>query len=78
MPLYEYTCHGCKRQVELLIRGQEQPICPECGSQRLEKELSVVAAHVGGHASELPICDTPRSGGGCGLPQCGSGMCQFD
>ena len=32
MPLYEYTCHAS--QVELLIAGQEQPICPECGSQR--------------------------------------------
>jgi putative FmdB family regulatory protein len=75
MPIYEYNCEACESQVELLIRGSETPVCPECGSKRLEKLLSVPAAHTGGSKSSLPICETPRAGGGCGLPQCGSGMC---
>jgi putative FmdB family regulatory protein len=68
MPLYEYHCHGCDAKIELLIRGDEQPQCPECGSKRLEKQFSVpAAAHVAGNS--LPMA------GGCGRPQCGTGGC---
>ncbi|MDX1945643.1 MAG: zinc ribbon domain-containing protein [Pirellulaceae bacterium] len=72
MPLYEYNCLDCREQVELLIRGQEEPRCPECEGTRLEKLLSAPAAHMGGH--ELPVCQ-PMPAGGCGLPQCGMGGC---
>jgi putative FmdB family regulatory protein len=74
MPIYEYTCQGCSSDFELLVRGQEQPECPDCGGHRLEKKLSVPAAHVSSGAS-LPVCAPPSPGGGCGLPQCGSGGC---
>ena len=43
---------------------------------RLEKLLSVPAAHTSG-GSQLPICEAPP-GGTCGLPQCGMGGCQMD
>jgi putative FmdB family regulatory protein len=76
MPLYEYNCPACSKEFELLVRGAEKPACPECGSARLEKLLSVPAAHTGGSKS-LPVCETPR-GGGCGLPQCGSGSCAME
>ena len=76
MPLYEYTCRDCDSQFELLIRGSEQPQCPECEGTRLEKLLSVPAAHAaGGH--ELPVC-RPMPSGGCGLPQCGQGGCMME
>jgi putative FmdB family regulatory protein len=77
MPLYEYTCPSCEQDFELLVRFGENPACPECGSSRLEKQLSVPAAHVAGGKSSLPICDAPMPGGGCGLPQCGGGHCAF-
>ncbi len=77
MPLYEFACVDCKSQAELLIRGGESPTCPTCGSSRLEKQLSVVAAHSSSTRGELPICDAPQPSGGCGLPQCGTGGCQF-
>jgi putative FmdB family regulatory protein len=77
MPLYEYTCASCERDFELLVRFGENPPCPECGSPRLEKQLSVPVAHVAGGKSSLPICETPTPGGGCGLPQCGGGHCAF-
>ncbi len=73
MPLFEYTCTKCTSQFELLIRGSEPPVCPECGGDKLEKHFSVPAAHVSG-GNSLPICEAPR-GGGCGLPQCGQGGC---
>lgn len=74
MPIYEYTCKQCADAFELLIRGNEAPACPACGSQSLEKQLSVPAAHLAS-SSELPICQRPMPSGGCGLPQCGGGTC---
>ena len=72
MPLYEYACRECDSQFELLVRGQEQPQCPQCESTRLEKLLSApAAAHT--VSGELPISRMPS--GGCGLPQCGMGGC---
>jgi putative FmdB family regulatory protein len=75
MPIYEYHCPACREDFELLIRGADQPACPECGTKRVEKLLSVPAAH--SHSSKsLPICEAPVSS--CGLPQCGGGTCGFD
>lgn len=73
MPLYEYVCHDCEREFELLVRGGEKPACPKCGSDSLVRQLSVVAAHTGGKTN-LDVCATPSTGG-CGLPQCGMGRC---
>lgn len=75
MPLYEYTCEKCHSDFELLIRGEEKPVCPDCGSNRLEKHFSVPAAHTRG-ASSLPVCE-PTPSAGCGRPQCGMGGCQM-
>lgn len=76
MPLYEYSCMNCRDEFELLVRGGEAPACPNCGSERLERLLSVPAAHTGGSAGNLPICEAPRpGGGGCGAPWCGQGGC---
>jgi DNA-directed RNA polymerase subunit RPC12/RpoP len=32
MPLYEYSCQKCSYKIELLIRGDEKPVCPHCQS----------------------------------------------
>jgi putative FmdB family regulatory protein len=75
MPLYEYHCPGCSSEFELLIRGQEQPVCPTCGGKQLSKLLSVPAAPSAG-SKDLPICGpSSMPTGGCGLPQCGTGVC---
>jgi putative FmdB family regulatory protein len=73
VPIYEYNCATCKKDFELLVRDNEKPECPECGSTRLDKLLSVPMAHIAG-GSSLPICETPRQVGGCG-PRCGGGSC---
>ncbi len=75
MPIYEYHCPQCRRDFEILIRPSERVQCPTCASPRLEKKLSVPAAHRGA-SNELSVCETP-SPGGCGLPQCGMGGCQL-
>ena len=76
MPIFEYSCSKCSRRFELLIRGSEQPACPDCGGVDLDRLLSVPAAHTGSSSGDLPICDVPSGGGacgmgGCGLPECG-------
>jgi putative FmdB family regulatory protein len=77
MPLYEYTCTTCQSEFELLLLGDDKPKCPECGGKKLHKHFSVPAAHTRRGAA-LPVCETPSSFGGCGLPQCGMGGCQMD
>lgn len=74
MPIYEYTCRSCDADFELLIRGGEKPVCPECGERSPTRRLSVPAAHVASSGS-LPVCETPQPGT-CGRPQCGMGGCQ--
>ncbi len=70
MPLYEYSCEKCSRKVELLIRGNEKPVCPHCQSTRLTKLLSVVSGHVAGGGG-----GTSAPAENCGRPQCGMGGC---
>ena len=76
MPLYEYHCGDCDQSFELLIRGREEPHCPHCSGEHLEKLLSVPATPAGA-VGELPVC-RPQDFTGCGLPQCGMGGCQME
>jgi putative FmdB family regulatory protein len=69
MPLYEYSCQKCSRKIELLIRGDEKPVCPHCRSTKLTKLLSVVSGHVSNSGGDS------GAGGNCGRPQCGMGGC---
>jgi putative FmdB family regulatory protein len=73
MPIYEYNCQGCRKDVEILIRGKEKPLCPLCGSSELNKHLSVVAAPGSKSSSDFP---SAMPAGGCGRPQCGMYGCQ--
>ena len=68
MPIFEYACEKCEVEFELLVRGEEVPACPGCGSEKLAKQLSVPAAHGGG--GELPMMPGPCGGGGCGRMEC--------
>ncbi len=66
MPLYEYECKSCESVVEVLVRSQgEQVECPHCGEQKLNRLLSVPAAHSSKSAASLPVAG---SGESCGAP----------
>lgn len=67
MPLYEYMCQDCETQAELLVTPSSKPECPACGSTRMSKLLSVVAAP-GRDSSTSATPQKPM--GGCG-PGCG-------
>ena len=48
MPIYEYTCHDCKRRVSLLWRSfadaeERSAACPRCGGTNLTRLMSRVA-----------------------------------
>lgn len=43
MPVYEYRCHDCRRRVSVFFRSFSSigdPVCPNCGSQKLTKLVS--------------------------------------
>ena len=61
MPIYEYECEACCQHVELLIRANENPQCPVCGSHKLNKQFSVPAAH---NSSDNSSLSTMPIGGG--------------
>lgn len=74
MPLFEYRCPTCDKEFELLVRNQDVPACPDCGTDQLEKLLSVAAAPGSSHRALLPIA------GGCppsDAPPCGPGCCRL-
>ncbi len=44
MPIHEYPCRSCGNEFETLVRASDTPTCVSCGSDALDKELSVFAA----------------------------------
>ena len=48
MPIYEYTCHGCRRKVRVFQRSMHTATaarCPECGSEEPTRLISSFAFH---------------------------------
>jgi putative FmdB family regulatory protein len=61
MPIYEYQCKKCGEHFEKFIRGfaqQNDLICPRCGSDEVEKAVSLFG--LSGSSQ------TGSSGGSCG------------
>ncbi|MEW4527310.1 MAG: zinc ribbon domain-containing protein [Maioricimonas sp. JB045] len=74
MPLFEYHCRNCNRNFEALVRNGENPHCPECQGEEIEKLMSAAAGRVAGSslpiASSCPPSDAPPcSPHCCRLPQ---------
>ena len=41
MPIFEFICASCGHHFETLVRGGQVPVCASCGSDRLEKQMSL-------------------------------------
>ena len=70
MPLYAYSCADCAHEFETLVRADEIPNCPSCGSQRLERQLSLIAKPAPGGDSGAVHAGCPAMNGGT---PCGAG-----
>lgn len=38
MPLFDFTCRGCGREFEALVRTGHPPVCPACGGAELDRK----------------------------------------
>lgn len=80
MPVYDYTCKGCKKTFEHLARRMDEPApaCPECGSKETAKGLSAFAVGAGAGSSAKGGASLPMGGGCCpcgkGAGACSRGM----
>ena len=72
MPIYEFKCTECGNDFEELVRTNSQKIaCPNCGSRKIDRKLSVIGAVV---SKSSPPCDREACPQG---PYCPSGTCNF-
>lgn len=56
MPIYEYKCDGCGKELEVMQRITEEPLrsCPSCGGvmQRLISNTSFILKGTGWYATD--------------------------
>jgi len=72
MPIYEYKCEDCGTVNEVLTqRSAAAPPCPQCGSRKVRKALSLVAAF-GRRSSEEAKCEGFSDGCAAECPSAGS------
>lgn len=66
MPIYEYRCEGCGKQLEVMQRITEDPLrtCPSCGGmlQRLVSSTSFILKGTGWYATDYARKGSPSSG----------------
>lgn len=73
MPIYEYECRACERGFEQLVRSfdsDEEITCPHCKSRKVQRRLSLFAAHQGtGGGGSMPPTPCARCGdmGSCAM-----------
>jgi putative FmdB family regulatory protein len=70
MPIFEYACRACGHEFETLVRAADTPSCASCGSEALDKKLSVFSAQNGGPEPASAACGTcghPGGPGSCAL-----------
>lgn len=68
MPLYEFQCAECQDDFEELVRSSTavaEVKCPQCGSPRVRRKVSVFASKVsgGGSGYVAPAASSCSTGG---------------
>lgn len=71
MPVYEFHCKECRTEFRTLRRAEalNDVHCPDCGTQRVARLLSVTAA---ARSAPEPAASCGMRGGACG---CNPGGC---
>ncbi|MFW6115014.1 MAG: FmdB family zinc ribbon protein [Thermodesulfobacteriota bacterium] len=67
MPIFEYHCHQCDKDFEILIIGDGDVSCPECEGKNVSKLPSVFS-----HKSETGFTSSGRSS----CSSCTAGSCE--
>jgi putative FmdB family regulatory protein len=61
MPVYEYRCEQCGEGFEVFVRSPSQQAdstCPNCGSERVKKAISLFGVGgTGGNSTSGIACD---------------------
>jgi len=72
MPVYEYRCHDCGADFEVLVRAGTSVTCPHCGSSVLEKLISApfVSSGQGPQQAGRTCCGREER---CDAPPCSEG-----
>ena len=73
MPIYEYVCMSCESHFEELVRHDETPACPDCGSKKAKRQFSVFAAHGLSQQPSVQPAARVRPAVGCCGGSCGCG-----
>ncbi len=86
MPIYEYKCHVCGHQEDILQKMSDEPLvnCPKCGKQTFNKLISMPAGfdlkgngwYVTDFKNKSPTSSATTSENktsGCGQAACGTG-----
>ncbi len=68
MPLFDFVCRTCGKEFEVLLMGNDPPVCPHCQSQDLVKKMSAFARTRGSN-------DSGSGGGGSKCGGCSGGSC---
>src|SRR6266566_3142576 len=69
VPIYEYVCMSCESHFEELVgMSDADPSCPDCGHERVAKQLSAFVAH--GAAGQPSLGAGGCCGGNCGCGDC--------
>jgi putative FmdB family regulatory protein len=73
MPIYEFHCAQCEQDHEVLVRSStwKGTKCPNCGSSRLSKKLSVFASSGAAPGAKASAGGAAKGGGSCGGCGCG-------
>jgi putative FmdB family regulatory protein len=69
MPIYEFTCGKCSAKFDQLVKSMSStdPIkCPQCGSEKTSRALSVFA--VSANSGKSSQASSPGMCGRCGGP----------
>jgi putative FmdB family regulatory protein len=43
MPIYDFHCPSCDTTVELMVKMDARPACPNCGAGEMDKMISRIA-----------------------------------
>ena len=78
MPIYEYQCTACDKEIEVLQKISDAPLqeCPACGESALKKKISAAAFRLKGggwYETDFKTGDKKNLAGGSDKPASSAG-----